>query len=130
MKTLLILSALVLLPVLACAQERVQSPKTVEWNGEASYFQVAIQAIGGEIILLDEEVNALEYYVDLQALGHYGLFAVLVRAVEFTEPDMLDYSGWARSDSDEDVILLDGVPVTFMIESRTPALKPIMIRIR
>jgi len=115
--------------VLACSQDRFDSPQTIEWDGESSSHEVAIQMGVDDIIILGE-TSELEYIVDLSALELYGVYAVLVRAVEFTEPDMFDYSDWIRSDSDEDVIMIDGVSQTFLIESRKPAVKPSMLRIR
>jgi len=129
MKRILLLTALVLLPVLACSQNRVDSPQTVTWNGESDLHEIGIQMGLDEIIILGDTAD-LEYLVDLQGLEIYGSFAILVRGKTFTEPDMWTVSEWLRSDIEGDVITIDGIPQTFKIDSALPAIKPAIIRIR
>ena len=128
MKRILILTALVLLPVLACSQTVVNSPQTIEWDGESSLHEIGIQS-GIEDVIILGQTSDMEYLIDLQPLDYYGLFTILVRGVE-EESGYFDYSDWIRSDTDEDVIMLDGEPQLFQIVSIKPAVKPAMIRIR
>ena len=129
MKRLFILIALVLLPVLSCAQDRFESPQNVEWDGESSAYEIAVQSGISEIITLGITTDK-EYTIDLQEFGLYGVYAILVRAVEYTNPDLVDYSDWIRSDNELDVITIDGEYQTFLIINKKQAVKPSMIRIK
>ena len=40
------------------------------------------------------------------------------------------HADWLRSDIEGDVIMIDGVAQTFVIDSARPAIKPAMIRIQ
>ena len=128
MKRFLLLTVLVLLPVLACSHTVSLDPVDIEWDGTASNHQVAVQDGLKEIIILGE-TDVLEYHIDLQSLGHYGSFVILVRSFE-EEGEYRDYSEWIRSDIDEDVITIDGVAQTIVLISIKPAAKPTMIRIK
>ena len=128
MKKFLILLILCALPVIACSQQRVEGSQTIAWQGDSSIHEIAIQADGGEIIKLGQTAS-LQYEIDLEALGHHGVFTILIRAVEFTAPDMYDYTEWIRSDNEADVIMVDGVYMTFQMENRKMAIMPTLMRI-
>ena len=124
-KAILIIAVLALLPVFACAQTVETGPVTISWGGEESNHQVAIQQGTEEIIILDE-TDILEHYIDLQSLGHYGAFVVLVRSL--IEVDGTPYySDWLRSDIEGDVIMIDGEAQLFMLVSIA---KPTGLRIK
>lgn len=128
MKKFILLAVLVILPVLACSQTVLTEPTTIEWDGTASLHEVAIQR-GIEDIVILGQTDTLEYFIDLQVLGYYGTFTILVRGIE-EESGYYDYSEWIRSDSDDDVILIDDTPQTFTYISIKPAEKPSLLRIR
>lgn len=130
MKKILVILVLAILPVLACSQAREESPVTIEWNGNSSQYQIGIQEQGSGYIDILETVNQKQYSIDLMSINKYGLFVVMVRGVEFTEPDMYSYSDWIRSDIDEDVIMVDGEPYTFYIMLAKEAEKTQAIRIK
>ena len=129
MRKVFVVLLFVLLPVLACSQTRVDSPQTVEWDGESSSHEVGIQTALDDVIILGETTD-LEYYIDLDALGYFGEYVIMVRGVEFTAPDMYDYSEWIRSDTEADVIMIDGVAQTFTMINKKLAVKPAMIRLK
>ena len=129
MRKVFVVLLFVLLPVLACSQTRVDSPQTVEWDGDSSSHEVGIQTALGDVIILGVTIDH-EYYVDLNELGLFGEYTVLVRGVEFTAPDMYDYSEWIRSDTEADVIMIDGVAQTFTMINKKLAVKPAMIRLK
>lgn len=128
MKRILLLLTLVVLPVLACSQTVTTSPVTIEWDGESELHEVGVQQ-GTEDIIILGGTTELEYYIDLQSHEIYGTYVVLVRGVS-EESGYYDYSEWARSDSEEDVIQIDGEYQTFMYISIKPASKPAMLRIK
>jgi len=129
-KRFLILAVLVvILPVLISCQERFESPQTIAWDGASENHEVAIQKGAEEPIILGE-IDILEYTIDLDTLDLYGEYVILVRGVQYTDPDMDHRSDWIRSDNPDDVILRDGTPGTFTIINKQPAVKPTMIRVR
>lgn len=134
MRRLLLLLAVVLVAAVGSCQEYVPSPQTVEWDapttGFADRYEVGVQRNGtGEIQII--ATTALpEMLVDLEALGLYGRYVVLVRSIAETEPDLVDVSDWARSDNPDDVILIDGEAVTFLIGRGRVAGVPAMLRVR
>lgn len=128
MKRIIILLTLVVLPVLACSQTITTSPITIEWDGAAEIHEVGVQQGTDDIIILGDTAE-MEYYINLQSKEIYGSFVVLVRGVS-EESGYYDYSEWIRSDTEEDVILIDGEYQTFMYISIKPAIKPEMLRIK
>lgn len=125
MKRIIIFLLLALLPLLACAQTVSTEPITVEWDGSAENHEVAIQSGDSDIISLGT-TTVTEYYIDLQTVGYYGSFVILVRGFE-TNEGINYYSEWIRSDREGDVIIVDGVAQTILYISVE---KPTMLRIR
>jgi hypothetical protein len=125
MKKYIILIVLVILPVMACAQTVSTEPITIEWDSVTQDHEVAIQSGTGDIILLGETA-ANEYYIDLQSSGHYGVYTILIRGFVIFKDDRY-YTEWSRSDSTDDVIMVDGVPQTVTYISIE---KPKMLRIK
>ena len=128
MKKIFILLILCFIPFLACSQTVTTEPITIEWDGEASSHEIGIQS-GAEDIIVIGTTTAMEYFIDLQTSGYYGNYVILVRGVEEID-GYFDYSDWIRSDTEEDVILIDGVYQTFSYISIKPAVKPAMIRVK
>jgi hypothetical protein len=127
-KAIILIAVLTFVSVFACAQTVSTDPVTIGWDGEASSHEIAVQSGTDDIIILDE-TTVLEYYIDLQSLGHYGSFIILVRGVEEVD-GYYDYSDWIRSDVEEDVIMIDGVAQTITLISIKPAAMPTMLRIK
>lgn len=127
-RALLILAALALV---ACTGAAVPSPATVEWDapteGFADSYEVAVERLGVETII--GAPVATEFVVDLEALDVYGKYVVKVRSVAETDGEF-DYSEWIRSDTDADVITVDGVAQTFVVTRLRPAGLPSMLRIQ
>ena len=134
MKRSVIVFVMVMAAVLASCQDRLESPQTVAWDApadeSANYYEVALQPVGTTDVQIIGSADVVEFTVDLSAEGQYGRFVVLVRSVAVTEPDMEDRSEWIRSDDDVDVIEVDGVPRTFVIQRRRQATAPSMLRVQ
>jgi len=137
MKRLLVLIALVLVASVVSCQQRYESPQAVAWDapveGFVDYYEVGIQPIqGGDVVVIASPMLE-EQLIDLDSVGVYGVFVILVRAATFTEPDLYDYSDWIRSDNEAvdntDVIWVDGEPQVFAIYLARPAGKPRILRI-
>jgi len=127
-KKLILIAMLVSLPVLACSQTVATEPIDIEWDGEASSHEIAIQ-YGTEDIIILGSTTSMEYFIDLQSSGYYGNFVILVRGFEELD-GYYDYSDWIRSDNEADVIMVDGIAQTFTYISIKPAVKPAMLRLR
>lgn len=137
-RALLILAVgLVLAATASCQQiEYIRSPITIEWNQPSvpwgtDYWDVALLATDEAEPQIIAQPAEQELYVDLEALGLVGAYAVLVRHVAVTVTDyVFDVSEWARSDNDGDVILVDDEPRVFVIYLERPAEKPTVLRVR
>lgn len=129
MKKILILLCLIILPVLACSQQRTTAPVTIEWSGDSLTHEVGIKNIVTEEEIIIGETGLFEYTIDLDNLGYDGEYAAIVRGVAiYADPELKIYSDWISSINPEDVIMIDGEPQLFTLISGAD--KPNSIRVK
>ena len=123
-KAILILVLLAAFLATAACQVRYDSPQTVAWDSgpTADADDVGIRIYGEtDVIIISEGLTTASQIIDLEALGLYGVFEVVVRGVVYTPPDESEVTVWVGSTNPDAVIEVDGSPHTFLIRRRRPA---------
>lgn len=124
MKKLAIIFVLLAVAFSASCQTRYDSPQTVAWDSgpDSEAEDVGIRIAGQtEVTIVALDVVAGEQIIDLEALGLFGVFEVVVRGVVYTPPDERDETVWVGSLNPDAVLEIDGQPHTFLIRRKRPA---------